>query len=147
MRTATLTVTILAAIVALCGFALATAPPPPQGEVEAPRPEIYQCKSTKGCVATFNADDGKQIQRTFRKGDILSTDAGWVVSTNDGWEKLAPAVPVCTDWPGCAAWRWDPAGGEYEVSLLKSFVSNHLVETSRVGDAYALYALSADGAD
>jgi 4-amino-4-deoxy-L-arabinose transferase-like glycosyltransferase len=40
----------------------------------------------------------------------------------------------------------DPTG-EREVSLLESFVADYLVETSRVGDAYVLYALSMDGAE
>ena len=58
--------------------------------VAAPSPsaELYQCQDTTGCVATFNGDDGIQKKVVFRKGDIVSTDAGWVVSTNEGWVKL-----------------------------------------------------------
>ena len=55
---------------------------------EAPSAEIYQCQEVTGCVATFNTDDGVKKRVIFRKGDIVSTDAGWVVSTDDGWVKL-----------------------------------------------------------
>ncbi|MEW6071482.1 MAG: hypothetical protein AB1726_02660 [Planctomycetota bacterium] len=50
--------------------------------------EIYQCREVTGCVATFNTEDGVQKKVIFRKGDIVSTDAGWIVSTDDGWVRL-----------------------------------------------------------
>ncbi len=54
----------------------------------APSAEIYQCRDVTGCVATINTDDGNQKKVIFRKGDVVSTDAGWVVSTDDGWYRL-----------------------------------------------------------
>ncbi len=54
----------------------------------APSAEVYQCREVTGCVATINTDDGKQKKVIFRKGDIVSTDAGWIVSTDDGWVRL-----------------------------------------------------------
>lgn len=53
-----------------------------------PSAEIYQCRDVTGCVATINTDDGTQRKVIFRKGDVVSTDAGWVVSTDDGWYRL-----------------------------------------------------------
>ena len=50
--------------------------------------EIYQCRAVTGCVATINTDDGRQKKVIFRKGDVVSTDAGWIVSTDDGWVRL-----------------------------------------------------------
>ena len=72
--------------------------------------EIYQCRDVTGCVATIHDDQGNQRKVIFRKGDVVSTDAGWVVSTDDGWYRLrtrnnghAPRHPWYMWW----AW-WDP---------------------------------------
>ncbi len=50
--------------------------------------DIYQCEEITGCVATINTDDGQQKKVMFRKGDVVSTSAGWVASTDDGWVRL-----------------------------------------------------------
>ena len=49
--------------------------------------EDYQCKNDAGCTASIN-EDGELQEVTFRKGDLVSTEAGWVVSTDDGWVKV-----------------------------------------------------------
>lgn len=56
------------------------------------RSEDYQCGSDAGCVGRIT-EDGEVHDITFRKGDMVSTDAGWSVSTDDGW------VKVKTNWP------------------------------------------------
>jgi hypothetical protein len=50
--------------------------------------EVYQCHDITGCIATYDGPDGTRKTITFRKGDVIVTDAGWVVSTDDGWVKL-----------------------------------------------------------
>jgi hypothetical protein len=49
--------------------------------------EDYQCGNDSGCTARIN-DDGEIEEVTFRKGDLVSTEAGWVVSPDDGWIKV-----------------------------------------------------------
>ncbi len=64
--------------------------------------EEYQCTSDAGCTARITVD-GVVEEHSFRKNDIVSTEAGWVVSSGCGWVKLktkdrvqgppAPAAP------------------------------------------------------
>lgn len=49
--------------------------------------EDYQCGDEAGCTARIT-EDGELQEITFRKGDMVSTDAGWSVSTDDGWVKV-----------------------------------------------------------
>lgn len=49
--------------------------------------EDYQCTDDSGCTARIT-EDGELTEVTFRKGDLVSTEAGWVVSTEDGWVKV-----------------------------------------------------------
>lgn len=49
--------------------------------------EDYQCGDDAGCSARIT-EDGELQEVTFRKGDMVSTDAGWTVSTDDGWVKV-----------------------------------------------------------
>ena len=49
--------------------------------------EDYQCTNDDGCTARIT-EDGELQEVTFRKGDLVSTEAGWVVSTDDGWVKV-----------------------------------------------------------
>ena len=49
--------------------------------------EDYQCGDDAGCSARIT-EDGELQEVTFRKGDMVSTDAGWSVSTDDGWVKV-----------------------------------------------------------
>lgn len=49
--------------------------------------EDYQCTNDAGCTARIT-EDGELQDVSFRKGDIVSTEAGWVVSPDDGWEKV-----------------------------------------------------------
>lgn len=49
--------------------------------------EDYQCGADAGCPARIN-QDGEIEEVTFRKGDLVSTDAGWLVSPDDGWVKI-----------------------------------------------------------
>lgn len=61
--------------------------------------EDYQCGDDAGCVARIT-EDGELHEVTFRKGDMVSTDAGWSVSTDDGWVKVRtrkPAPLACFD--------------------------------------------------
>ena len=48
--------------------------------------EDYQCGDPV-CVARIT-EDGVVNDVYFRKGDMVSTDAGWSVSTDDGWVKV-----------------------------------------------------------
>ncbi len=54
-------------------------------------PEDYQCGDDCGCIARIT-EDGEIQEVIFRKGDMVSTDAGWSVSSDDGW------VKVKTNW-------------------------------------------------
>ncbi len=49
--------------------------------------EDYQCGNDAGCPARIT-EDGVLNEVMFRKGDMVSTDAGWSVSTDDGWVKV-----------------------------------------------------------
>ena len=53
--------------------------------------EDYQCKNDSGCTARI-AEDGELQEVSFRKGDLVSTEAGWIVSPDDGWEKVRTKV-------------------------------------------------------
>ena len=52
-----------------------------------PFAENYQCQDDAGCTATIT-EDGVLSEIAFRKGDIVSTEDGWVVHPDDGWEKV-----------------------------------------------------------
>ena len=49
--------------------------------------EDYQCGEDAGCTARIT-EDGELQEVVFRKGDLVSTEAGWVDSTDDGWVKV-----------------------------------------------------------
>ena len=49
--------------------------------------EDYQCTDDAGCSARIT-EDGELQEVVFRKGDLVSTEAGWVVSPDDGWVKV-----------------------------------------------------------
>jgi len=49
--------------------------------------EDYQCQNDSGCSASIT-EDGELQEVVFRKGDLVSTEDGWVVSTDDGWVKV-----------------------------------------------------------
>jgi hypothetical protein len=51
--------------------------------------EDYKCTESAGCTAQIN-EDGELQEVTFRKGDLVSTEAGWIVSQDDGWVKVKP---------------------------------------------------------
>ena len=49
--------------------------------------EDYQCTNEAGCTARIT-EDGELKDVSFRKGDLVSTEAGWVVSPDNGWVKV-----------------------------------------------------------
>jgi len=49
--------------------------------------EDYQCTNSAGCVGRIE-EDGELTEVVFRKGDLVSTEAGWIVSPDDGWVKV-----------------------------------------------------------
>lgn len=49
--------------------------------------EDYQCGNKDGCKGR-HTDDGEIIEEVFRYGDMVSTDAGYDISTDDGWVKV-----------------------------------------------------------
>ena len=49
--------------------------------------EDYQCRWAHGCSAEIT-QNGETSEVIFNKGDIVNTDAGWVVSSSDGWAKI-----------------------------------------------------------
>lgn len=51
--------------------------------------EDYRCERDAGCTARSN-ENGEIVETQFRKGDLVSTDDGWVVLTDDGWVKIKP---------------------------------------------------------
>jgi hypothetical protein len=51
------------------------------------RAEDYQCFNDAGCAGRIT-EDGVIREEIFRTGDMVSTDGGWSVSTDDGWVKV-----------------------------------------------------------
>lgn len=49
--------------------------------------EDFQCKNDAGCSARITVD-GEVEEVVFRKNDLVSTESGWVVTPDDGWEKI-----------------------------------------------------------
>lgn len=47
----------------------------------------YQCRLRSGCVA-YKVVNGVSKPVSFRKGDLVSTQDGWVVDTTKGWKKI-----------------------------------------------------------
>jgi len=66
----------------------------------------FVCTSPSGCEARLT-EGGRMTSTTFRKGDIVSKEAGWIISTRDGWKKIktrddgakpAPPIPKSHPW-------------------------------------------------
>lgn len=99
----TATIAGLSALFAL--LFLVTTPDPPQ-PVQCPAslwraiPADYQCKDVGGCVAR-RSKNGVLTSYRFRKGDLVSTEDGWVVDPDDGWVKVTSnppkPKPACVD--------------------------------------------------
>lgn len=49
--------------------------------------EDFQCRFVAGCTARI-VENGQVQEVVFRKGDLISTEAGWIVSPEEGWVKL-----------------------------------------------------------
>lgn len=47
----------------------------------------YQCREMNGCVAQ-KVINGVLQTVSFRKGDLISTQDGWVVDSSLGWKKI-----------------------------------------------------------
>ena len=47
----------------------------------------YQCRQRSGCVA-YKMVNGDLQSVSFRKGDLVSTQDGWVVDSSQGWKKI-----------------------------------------------------------
>ena len=54
--------------------------------------EEYLCENVDGCRAVTETPDGRE-ETVFRRGDIVSTDDGWVVDPGDGWTELDDGLP------------------------------------------------------
>lgn len=55
--------------------------------------EEYKCENDSGCPASIT-NDGEVETHQFRKGDMVSTEAGWFASwTDDGWTKIKSFRP------------------------------------------------------
>lgn len=57
------------------------------GLASAVNAEDFQCVNDAGCTARITRD-GEVVEESFRKWDMVSTEAGWVVQLDDGWEKV-----------------------------------------------------------
>lgn len=70
------------------------------GLATAAEAEDWKCAREAGCTARIN-EDGVLKEVSFRKGDDVETEAGWIVSPDDGWEKLDTGpLAVSTGSPG-----------------------------------------------
>ncbi len=47
----------------------------------------FQCRQAAGCVAGKPVN-GTMKEMRFRKGDLISTEDGWVVNPDNGWKKV-----------------------------------------------------------
>ena len=47
----------------------------------------YRCKDVSGCLAQI-PENGQLKTVLFRKGDIISTEEGWVINPTNGWAKV-----------------------------------------------------------
>ncbi len=82
------------------------------------RAEDYQCGAGEGNTCTARiTEDGELKEVEFRNGDMVSTDAGWSVSTDDGWVKVktGPRIGGRGKKPGLGftigeVMLWTPAG-------------------------------------
>ena len=86
-----------------------------------PLAEDYQCGSDAGCVARHTVD-GELEEVTFRKGDMVSTDALWTVSTDDGWVKVKTG-------PRIGGNRKRPGGGQFVIGDVMLIVGGEEIVT------------------
>lgn len=90
--------------------------------------EDYECKSDDGCTARITVD-GVVEEHAFRKGDIVSTEAGWVVMSGCGWVKLktkdyapnTPPRPQVTVLPMLGTGTTLTVGGRQWTGLPQAF--------------------------
>jgi hypothetical protein len=47
----------------------------------------FLCENPHGCRAK-RFENGNVIEAKFRYGDMVSTEAGWVVHSEDGWNEI-----------------------------------------------------------
>ena len=47
----------------------------------------FLCRQATGCVAQI-PENGQLKTVVFRRGDIVSTEEGWIVDPKDGWMKI-----------------------------------------------------------
>jgi hypothetical protein len=75
--------------------------------------EDFKCTDEAGCDARITVD-GEIETVTFRKGDLVSTEAGWTVTSDEGWLKIKreSALPRAGNiYLGRGAWvpiGWTP---------------------------------------
>lgn len=56
--------------------------------------EDYRCTDPRGCTAIIT-QDGEVEEVPFRRGDIVSTEDGWILPPGpNGWRKLNQRKPV-----------------------------------------------------
>lgn len=63
------------------------------------RAEIYGCTLEAGCYVQRN-ENGAIEGVTFRKGDVIDTEAGWLPSPDDGWQKMKSGMSNGMMGPG-----------------------------------------------
>jgi len=47
----------------------------------------YQCQNIGGCSASIDTGGVSKVV-SFRKGDLIDTDSGWVINPKEGWSKV-----------------------------------------------------------
>ena len=50
-------------------------------------PAEFVCDNPLGCHAK-RFENGVAVEAKFRYGDMVSTEAGWVVHSKDGWNEI-----------------------------------------------------------
>jgi len=82
--------------------------------------EDFKCTRDCGCKARIT-EDGAIKDVTFRKGDLISTEAGWVVTPDDGWLKIRTKDDKRQDEPPYAMFV-----NEYNIRMLE-FSGHHII--------------------
>lgn len=58
----------------------------------------YRCQKPGGCLAQI-PENGQLKTVEFRRGDLISTNEGWIVNPNAGWKKIRTGTTAWVESP------------------------------------------------
>lgn len=92
----------------------------------------WQCRDSNGCTAQIS-ENGQLKTVSFRRGEIVCTEDGWIVSTETGWKKLKARKT-----PGVLYECEDPLGGCDAVNLKTGIWEHFRYKDSVFSDEYKI---------